>query len=239
MNEQTARNRSRAVTELIHDGAIDPQLAALFWLLFDARVPIVVLVKDDPSPAVELRSSIEALSPGAALTADGAMPGGVLRGGSLEDALRMPGLQMAVRDAHGHEGHDSDIPDDAREMGVVVVLGEPAADGVAHVLRAHYVRPVERDIAGHQQRRPPALLSAVNDAGDLDHFFWAINDELATRTEMNAADFEREHARRSLLLADLVAAHVFDAPSLRRHIDAARLVGSASDSGANLQDAPN
>ena len=225
------------MTQLIHDGAIDPELAALLWLLFDARVPIVAMVTGDPMPGIEMRAAIEALSPGATGTADGAMPGGVLRGSSLEDALRAPGLQIVALDPHGdahsHEGHAPEIPDAARDMGVVVVLDEPAADGVAHVLRAHYVRPVERDIAGHTQRRPPALLSAANDEGRLDHFFWAINDELATRAEMDAADFEREHARRSRLLADLVVAHVFDAPSVRRHIDAALLVGRSEP------DAPN
>ncbi len=239
MNESSARTRSRAITQLIHDSALDPELAALLWLLFDANVPIVAMVSDDPAPGRELRAAIEALNPSAHATADGAMPGGVMRGSSLEDALDAPGMRFVASDAHDH---GSEIPDEARDLGAVVVLGEPAPGSPAVVLRAHYVRPVERDKAGHVQRRPPALLSAVNDDGVLDHFFWAINDELATRADMDPAAFEREHARRSVLLRDLVAAHVFDAPSLRRHIDSAGLAGQAKEEAqgrANSRDAPH
>jgi hypothetical protein len=228
MKEPSSGVRGRTVTQLIHDGAIDSELAALLWLLFESNVPIVAMVADGPSPGVELRAAIEALTVGAHATADGAMPGGVLRGTSLEDALATPGMQLVVGDRHDHGGHGPDIPDEARDLGVVIVLGEPATG--SRVLRAHYVRPVERDKEGHVQRRPPALLSAANDKGVLDHFFWAINDELATRTDLAAADFEREHARRSLLLRDMVAAHVFDETALRRHIDAAQLAGGANAS---------
>ena len=78
------------------------------------------MVTGDPAPGVELRAAIEMLSTGAPTTADGAMPGGVLRGSSLEDALRAPGIQAVAADDHGHAGHGSDIPDEARDMGVVV-----------------------------------------------------------------------------------------------------------------------
>ena len=116
----------------------------------------------------------------------------------------------------------------------MLILGELSADAVAPVVRAHYVRPIERDQAGHFQRRPPALLSAADEKGVLDHFFWAINDELATRTEMGSADFEREHARRAVVLRDLVSAHVFDDATLRRQVDAAQLA-----SGVNSSDTAN
>ena len=216
---------ARAVTQLIHERVIDPELAALLWLLADARVPIVVMVIGDSSRAVEVRAAIDALTRNMPTTADGAMPGGVLRGASLEDALASPGMRVA--DAHDHD-HGPDLPDEARDLGVVLILDD------GRIVRAHYVRPIERDQAGHYQRRPPALLSAANDNGMLDHFFWAINDELATRTEINSADFEREHARRAVVLRDMVAAHVFDNESLRRHIDAARLAtGTDSPDAAN------
>ena len=234
MNETSARPRHRAVTLLIHERILDPELAALLWLLAEARVPIVVMVSGDPAPAIEVRAAIEALARNAPTTADGSMPGGVLRGASLEDAFASPGMHAAT-DAHDHDhDHGSDLPDEARDLGVVLILGDSDDAGNVPVVRAHYVRPVERDQAGHFQRRPPALLSAADERGVLDHFFWAINDELATRADRDSADFEREHARRAVVLRDLVAAHVFDEGLLHRQIDAARLV-----SGANPPDAPN
>lgn len=221
-----------SLTQLIHDRVLDPELAALLWLLADAHVPIVVMASGDIRMATDLRAAIEALSRNVPTTADGAMPGGVLRGASLEDALDSPGMRFAA-DAHEHD-HATDVPDEARDLGVVLILGEPSADGMTPLVRAHYVRPIERDQAGHVQRRPPALLSAADENGMLDHFFWAINDELATRTDMGSADFEREHARRAVVLRDLVSAHVFDDDALRRQVDAAHLA-----SGVNRSDAAN
>jgi hypothetical protein len=233
MNESSARHRNRAVTQLIHERVLDPELAALLWLLADARVPIVVMAAGDAAPAIEVRGAIEALTRNVPTTADGAMPGGVLRGSSLEDALASPGLR-AASEAHDHDhDHGGELPDEARDLGVVLILGEPDATGSVAIARAHYVRPVERDQGGHFQRRPPALLSAADEKGVLDHFFWAINDELATRTEMTSAEFEREHARRAVVLRDLVSAHVFDIESLHRHIDTVGLVDGFQ------QDEPN
>jgi len=113
---------------------------------------------------------------------------------------------------------------------VVVVLDSPDGGELQRIARAHYVRPIERDVAGHLQRRPPALLSARDDNTDrLDHFFWAINDELATRVEMDAADFERAHAHRARLLHELTAARVFDSEHLLQHLAA----GQLQPNGAN------
>jgi hypothetical protein len=99
------------------------------------------------------------------------------------------------------------------------------------------VRPIERDAAGHVQRRPPALLSAwSSDMSRLDHFFWAITDELATRVGLEADEFDRLHRRRRRLLTDLVAARVFDLADMRRHIEAAALVEADAPSHV---DAPN
>jgi len=242
MNETSARRRNRAMTQLIHEQVLDPELAALLWLLAGARVPIVVMASGDPAPAIEVRGAIEALTRNLSTTADGQMPGGVLRGASLEDALASPGLRFAG-DAHDHQQHDdhaydhgTDLPDEARDLGVVLILGEAKDADPVPIVRAHYVRPIERDQAGHFQRRPPALLSAANDTGALDHFFWAINDELATRTDMGSSEFEREHARRAVMLRDLVSAHVFDNESLRAHIERARLMSLAE---ADSRDAPN
>ena len=86
-----------------------------------------------------------------------------------------------------------------RDLGIVLVM----RDG--RVVAAHYVRPVERDAAGHLQRRPPALLAAWSaDAPAPDHYYWAITDELATRAGMERDEFEDEHRRRRERLGNLV-----------------------------------
>jgi hypothetical protein len=58
---------------------------------------------------------------------------------------------------------------------------------------AHYVRPVERDAAGHLQRRPPAVLAARDPrSGVLDQFYWAYTDELASRAGISRHELEDE-----------------------------------------------
>jgi hypothetical protein len=210
------------MTELIAAETLDAELASLLWLLADGGVPLVVVTEGDPQQAQELRSATSALigaAGGHGRTADGALPGGIARGRSLEDVLRLGGI-----------GFGEGVPDEARDIGVVVVL-DSAPDGQRQrIARAHYVRPIERDVAGHLQRRPPTLLSARDDNTDrLDHFFWAINDELATRVEMDAADFERAHAHRARLLHELTAAHVFDSEHLLQHLAAGQLQPNAAN----------
>jgi len=88
-----------------------------------------------------------------------------------------------------------EITDDTRDLGVVMILRE------GRVEIAHYVRPVERDAAGHLQRRPPAVLSARNaTTGAMDHFHWAFTDELATRAGISRRDLEDERDARALRL---------------------------------------
>ncbi len=190
-----------ALTALIADGMLDAELAALAWLLAESGVPLVVASRDAQAGET-LRRAIEGLLPPDRRTADVAMAGGVVRGESLEDVLRLLG---------GASGEA--LPDAARDLGVVVVLR------AGHVHAAHYVRPVERDGAGHLQRRPPALLSAWDgSAGRLDHFYWGMSDELATRAGVERAAFEEAHRLRTLLLAELAAAGVRDAELLRRQV---------------------
>jgi hypothetical protein len=110
--------------------------------------------------------------------------GGVVTADSLESVLRLAGAPFGA------------LPDAARDLGVVVVH-----DGV-RVVGAHYMRPVERDAAGHLQRRPPATLGAWNErSGRFDHFGWAIHDELATRAGMTLDEFEDERSRRVAQMA--------------------------------------
>jgi hypothetical protein len=106
----------------------------------------------------------------------------VVIGSSLEDVLRVL-------------GGSSEISDDTRDLGVVLVFN----DGRLSI--AHFVRPVERDGAGHLQRRPPAVLSARGATGALDHFYWAYTDELASRAGMTRHELEDEQRARASRLS--------------------------------------
>ena len=157
---------------LVATGALDADLAALAVVLAEHGIPLVV-ASSDRGAAEQLRHAfvdqIRADQP-----SRDAIAGGVVLGGSLEDVLRVL-------------GGSSDISDDTRDLGVVLVV----RDGRLAV--AHYVRPVERDAAGHLQRRPPAVLSARDSkSGALDHFYWAYTDELASRAAMTRAQLEDE-----------------------------------------------
>jgi hypothetical protein len=201
-------------TQLIADGAIDAQLCALLWMLVERGVPFVAAARD-VAAAEKLRSALGVLAVEAAATDDGAIPGGTVLGDSLEDVLRLSGSA-----SYGQE-----IGDEARDLGVVCILKQRTVGPGFLVTSAHYVRPIERDAAGHLQRRPPALLTAW-DAGvqRFDHFFWAITDELATRVDLDAYEFEVSHRRRTQLLDDLCAAGVLERSHVRRHIERALLV---------------
>jgi hypothetical protein len=147
-------------------------------------VPLVVVARDRAA-AEELRRAVFA-EVRVAQPARDALAGGVVLGGSLADALRVLG------------GSD-EITDDTRDLGVVLV------EDAGRVRVAHYVRPVERDAAGHLQRRPPAVLSARNESsGSLDHFYWAYTEELATRAGLTRRELEddRDARARRLVGAD-------------------------------------
>lgn len=171
----------------VASGELDADLVALVWLLAESGVPLTV-ASDDPDAARELRTAVAALMPDHH-AADLALPGGSVRATSLEQVLGVLG------------GAPGEVDDSVRDLGVVLILiGD-------RVTAAHYVRPVERDAAGHLQRRPPALLGAWNDgAARFDHFYWAITDELATRAGMDQGDFEDEHRRRTQRLSPPVSA---------------------------------
>ena len=224
-------DRRLSPTLLISSGALDAELAALLWVLVEAGVPLVAAARET-THGEALRSAIGLLAAERGAVDDGAIAGGTVRAASLEDVLRLT----------GGAGEAPDVGDEARDLGVVCVIrdatpaGQPRAGFV--VSTAHYVRPVERDAAGHLQRRPPAILTAWDErARRFDHFFWAITDELATRSAMGPDDFDDTHRRRTALLRDLVDAQVFDDEHVRRHIDRAALV--EAHMGAIRANAPN
>jgi hypothetical protein len=83
--------------------------------------------------------------------------------------------------------------DERSRLGLVLVLGAPAAGDAPRVVAAHYVRPVARDAHGHVQALGPAVLATWNEAsGAFDHFGWGVIPELALRTGRRAGDFEIE-----------------------------------------------
>lgn len=239
----TSEGHGRTVAELIAAQAIDAELAALLWVMAEAGAPLVVAA-DQAEDADELRRAIAELALRGGSLADGALPGRALGDArTLEDVIQFTAgerTRAEPRDAGGEFRDDVlELPDGARELGAVVVLWRLAGEPNARVGSAHYVRPIERDGAGHIQRRPPALLAAWNDeAGRLDHFDWGIVDELATRARMDTLDFERLHRRRRQLLDDLAAARVFDRRQLNSQIERAAMADTDADSPSH-SDAPN
>lgn len=107
-------------------------------------------------------------------------------GGRLEDVLgRLAAFPVAALD------------DELTRLGVVLILGSDEG-GVTRVKAAHYLRPVARDVHGHVQRLPPAVLATWNAAASrFDHFAWGVATELAGRTGRRPADLEREQAARA------------------------------------------
>jgi hypothetical protein len=172
------------------EGAIDPPLAAVVWLLAEGGVPIVV-ASEDAAAADSMAGALEAFGRRPLLLA--AFPSS-LEASSLEE------VQARLGDPpYG-------LTDDAiRSVGVVIVL-RALPDGRRRVGAAHYVRPLEQDPHGHVQRRPPALLAAWDaDADRFDDYAWAITAELAGRSGREPAAFDRLRAERTTLLEGLVA----------------------------------
>ncbi len=106
--------------------------------------------------------------------------------------------------------------DEIRTLGLVLVL-----DAEGRVVAAHLLRPVERDGAGHLQRRPPAVLAARDPHdGTLEHFTWAVTSELADRVDRSQADFEARQAQRTRLIDRLASnpASADDRAALETHL---------------------
>ncbi len=152
--------------------------------------------------------------------------------GADDDELSRLGIVLAMKrvpaaEAGGVEAVPVDGP--TREAGVGEAgpgdgrSGEaPSSDpdpALHRVVAAHYVRPVVRDAHGHVQRLPPAVLAAWESRTDrLEHFAWGIVGELAGRTGLRAAEFEREQARRASYLAGLASAGLSDPDDVRTAI---------------------
>jgi hypothetical protein len=218
---------SPSLVELIAvEGWLDAELAALLWLLLDARVPLVVAGHGDPADRQRLLDALLDLLPaevrrqqvaGAVLAPwDPRTTCLVLETLDLDDAPTRTALRSLERgfglattltadsleEVFAQLGApplslDGDV---IRQLGVVLVLG----GAPLRVVAAHYLRPVERDGQGHLQRRPPAVLATWDPAlGHFEHFAWGVTPELANRAGMTQADFERRQQRRGRFLDQL------------------------------------
>lgn len=108
--------------------------------------------------------------------------------------------------------------DEQRRLSVVLVLRADDT-GRRRVAAAHYLRPLERDGAGHLRRRPPAVLATWDPARDaFDHFGWGVIPELAARVGRPAAGFEREQADRARFLRALVSEGLSEPAAVRSAI---------------------
>ena len=88
----------------------------------------------------------------------------------------------------------------------MLVLGGRREAGLPRIATAHYLRPLARDVHGHPQRLPPAVLAAWDDRiARFEHFAWGIAGELAARVGRRTGDFELERERRAAVLAALAA----------------------------------
>ena len=95
-----------------------------------------------------------------------------------------------------HEPAVGTDDDERSRLGVVLALDD--AGGVTRVAAAHYVRPVARDMHGHLQRQPPAVLATWNGGtGRWDDFAWGVLPDLAGRLGVRPIDLERDQARRA------------------------------------------
>ncbi len=196
---------------LVRAGALDAELAALLWLLVEGDLPVVVTggtpqrratllaalgelpgARNDAPEHIApngvwgsvLRARIASLRPGDRFRATAEV-------GSLRDLLELlDGPAIGLTD------------DEIRTLGLILVL-----DAEGRVVAAHLLRPVERDGAGHLQRRPPAVLAARDPRdGTLEHFTWAVTSELADRVDRSQADFEARQADRARVV-DHLASH--------------------------------
>ncbi len=96
--------------------------------------------------------------------------------------------------------------DELSRLGVVVVLGPVEGDEPPRIAAAHYVRPLARDVHGHPQRLPPAVLATWDGgAARFEHFAWGAAAELAERIGRRTGDFEAEREHRAAALGGLPA----------------------------------
>jgi hypothetical protein len=220
-----------SLVSLIAQGVVDAELAALIWVLVEARVPLVVAVPEGRAAAggqllagviasIHADENTETLqapmtAAGASSLVRGRRAGGVLEADSLEAVRRRLGSgALPLTD------------DQLTFLGCVLVLGEGGGKagggkrgGRLRVTAAHYVRPLARDAHGHSQRLDPAVLAAWDDRLEkFEHFAWGVLPEIAARLGRRTGDLEADLHHRRDDLAGLVKGGVTRVDEVRRLI---------------------
>lgn len=219
-------NADPSLVGLVARGVLDAELAALVWVLVEARVPLVVAAPPDrvgaggqllagivgsihpDEPVDNLAGPLTAA--GASSLVRGRRAGGVVEAGSLEEVrARLGGGPMPLSE------------DQLTFLGCVLVIGEASGGrrGRLRVTAAHYVRPLARDAHGHSQRLGPAVLAAWDGRLErYEHFAWGVLPEIAARLGRRAGDLEADLHHRRDDLAGLAKAGVTELAEVRRLI---------------------
>jgi hypothetical protein len=207
-----------SLTGLIRSGVLDAELAALVWVLVEARIPLVVAAPPDRVPAgVELATAVlGSVAPERALPPDLATPLDAAEARALIAGVR----PAAVVGADSLEAVRSTLAgpgtllteDELSFLGCVLVLAtaQPDAErGRLRVVAAHYVRPVALDAHGHRQLLGPAVLATWDaEASRYEHFDWGVMPEIAARLGRRTGDLDADLHHRRDDLAGLAAAGV-------------------------------
>lgn len=249
-----------SLVELVRRGALDAELAALVWVLVEARIPLVVAA---PEPLIVsgvaaefLRGVLGSIRPDLGLSgiddlhvaeplvarsaravAHGERPGGL----AIADSLQ------ALRDDLGADPPLGLSEDELSFLGCVIVLdqdGPPAVQAAdpamaarraIRVVAAHYVRPLHRDEHGHPQLLGPAVLATWEPArAAFEHFAWGVLPEIAARLGRRAGDLESDLHHRRDDVGGLAAAGVTSLAEVGRLIAGYRVgYGHAHDPGGH------
>lgn len=235
----TARaGTDESLVGLIARGVLDAELAAIVWVLVDARIPLVVAAPEGRVaagaqllaavigsilPDEQLEPLLSPMGPaGAGSLVRGRRAGGVLEAASLgEVRQRLGGGPLPLSE------------DQLTFLGCVLVLGEDsdARRGRLRVTAAHYVRPLARDAHGHPQRLDPAVLATWDvRLQRYEHFAWGVIPEIAARLGRKTGDLEADLHHRRDDLAGLAKAGVTSLDEVRRLVAGYR-VGWGSGHG--------
>jgi hypothetical protein len=216
-----------SLVDLVGDGTLDAELAALLWLLVEGGVPLTVTGRAPLEARTRVAAAVLAappVVPGVLIDADAERPGLATLGARIQSGVRI-GITVAAGDLRAMMDRLSappdGLPEDAvRRLGVVIVVGEAPSTEVGpivdrtRVVAAHYLRPTERDPQGHIQRRPPAVLATwVAESDTFDHFAWGMTPELADLVDRSQASFEELQSSRAAALRRLVESRPDDVAS--------------------------
>ena len=232
-------SEGESLVGLIARGVLDAELAALVWVLVEARIPVVVAAPEGRVGAggqllaaiigsIHPDEQVESLmapigAAGAGSLVRGRRAGGVLEAASLG----------AVRQRLG--GGPLPLTDDQLTfLGCVLVVGEEGEAtggrrGRLRVVAAHYVRPLARDAHGHPQRLDPAVLATWDERlGKYEHFAWGVIPEIAARLQRRTGDLEADLHHRRDDLAGLAKAGVTSLEEVRRLVAGYRVAWGAA-----------